>query len=89
MSSYLASYVVPIAGVTSDLMLFFRFPNAFLIFANALLIFRVDFIRFQYVITVFVIFFHRWYLLKTITDFFVTTYVTVVMVEDNVILVMS
>ena len=61
--------------------LFFSFGHVFVISANALSILGVDFIHSQNVITVFALFVHRWYLLKTVV--LVTMYVAVVINVDR------
>ena len=54
--------------------------HVFVICANNLLIFWINLIHSQRVITVFELFVNIWYLLKIATVVFVPTYVTVVMV---------
>ena len=66
-------------------MLVFHFGCLFVICANDLSIFKMNLIRSQNFITVFAIFSHMWYLLKTIVVVVVTMYMTVVMVEARLI----
>ena len=73
----------------SDIMLVFHFGCLFVICANDLSIFKMNLIRSQNFITVFAIFSHMWYLLKTIVVVVVTMYMTVVMVEARLISVSS
>ena len=89
MFSYLDSYVVPLAEITSDHLFFFRFGCVFVICANGLLILNIDLIYYQNSIAVFEVFVQRWCLLKNFDVFLVTKYVKVVMVAARMSVVRS
>ena len=69
--------------------LIFRFGHIFVICSNDLLILRMDLINYQNVITVFGLFVQSWYLLNTVAVFFVTTYLTAVMIAARKSVVIS
>ena len=52
-------------------------------------ILRLDLIHSQNVITVFVLFFHMWYLLKNVTVVFITIYVMFVIVVSRMSVISS